>query len=99
MSTKDLKSDAVPGTSPLPEPAPNLALIRTDLANERTLLAYGRTALMLVGTGVSLVKFLDRSLDLVLLGWGLMAVGFVVGLAGLYRFTRLKRALEVAHRR
>lgn len=97
MSTSNPETDAVQGTIAPPELVPNLALIRTDLANERTLLAYGRTSLMLAGTGVSLIKFLDRSFDLVLLGWGLMAVGLLVGAVGVYRFTRLKRALVAAH--
>lgn len=73
---------------------PNLALIRTDLANERTLLAYGRTALMLVATGVSLVKFFDLSFDFVLIGWGLIVIGGIVGLIGMIRFARLKRRLD-----
>ena len=73
---------------------PNLALIRTDLANERTVLAYGRTALMLVATGVSLVKFLNVSFDFVLLGWLLIAAGAIVGVAGTVRFTSLKRRLN-----
>lgn len=73
---------------------PNLALIRTDLANERTVLAYGRTALMLVATGVSLLKFLTLTIDTFVLGWFLVAIGFIVGLIGVIRFVRLKRQLS-----
>nr|WP_236649575.1 DUF202 domain-containing protein [Rhodopirellula sp. SM50] len=76
------------------QPAPNLALVRTDLANERTLLAYGRSALMLVATGVSLVEFLDVSFRFVLLGWGLIAAGAIVGVIGMYRFASLKQRLN-----
>ncbi|MCS7467876.1 DUF202 domain-containing protein [Stieleria sp. ICT_E10.1] len=76
------------------QPAPNLALVRTDLANERTLLAYGRSALMLVATGVSLVEFLDVSYSFVLLGWGLIAAGAIVGVIGMYRFASLKQRLN-----
>ena len=76
------------------QPAPDLALIRTDLANERTLLAYGRSALMLVATGVSLVEFLDVSFSFVLMGWGLIAAGAIVGSIGSYRFTSLKQRLN-----
>lgn len=78
-------------------PQPNLALVRTDLANERTLLAYGRTALMLVATGVSLVKFLEVSFDMVVVGWGLIGCGAIVGAIGMYRFGSLKRRLKSAH--
>jgi putative membrane protein len=81
-------------TSNKQEAVPNLALIRTDLANERTLLAYGRTALMLVATGVSLVKFLNVTAELVYLGWILIAIGAFVGGTGIVRFASLKRRLD-----
>lgn len=77
-----------------PASVPKLGLIRTELANERTLLAYGRTGLMLTATGVSLVKFLSTSPDLVLLGWFLIVAGLMVGIVGVKRFTTLKRRLN-----
>lgn len=77
---------------------PNLALIRTDLANERTLLAYGRTALMLVATGVSLVKFLNLTAELVVLGWFLIATGAIVGAIGTFRFTSLRHRLNTVRK-
>jgi len=78
------------------EPAPreNLALVRTDLANERTLLAYARTALIVGGTGVSLIEFIAESPLLLGLGWVLVVVGIVVGLIGATRFTRLYHRLH-----
>ncbi len=85
-----------PDRRPDRTPAPNLALVRTDLANERTLLAYGRTALMLAGTGVSLVKFLDSSIDMVLVGWGLIAAGLIVGGMGVKRIAGLRERLHPA---
>ncbi|WP_147869072.1 YidH family protein [Stieleria maiorica] len=85
--------EAPPSPQP-PRAVPDLALVRTDLANERTLLAYGRTALMLVATGVSLVKFLDVSFDFVVLGWGLIGCGAIVGAIGTYRFASLKQRLN-----
>ena len=92
MNEPDAKHDLRPKP-----PLPDLALVRTDLANERTLLAYGRTALMLAGTGVSLIKFLKPSPEILLLGWFLVAVGLVVGVVGVVRFTRLKRRLKRSH--
>ena len=38
----------------------HLALVRTDLANERTLLAYGRTGLMVLGFGSHTHQVLQR---------------------------------------
>lgn len=78
-------------------PQPDLALVRTDLANERTLLAYGRTALMLFGTGISLVRFLNTAADLVLLGWALIGGGLVIGMVGVVRFVLLKRRLRATY--
>jgi putative membrane protein len=72
----------------------HLALVRTDLANERTLLAYGRTALMIVATGFSLIKFFGESPLLNPLGWGLSILGAVVGVVGVARFTRLNKRLR-----
>jgi putative membrane protein len=70
-------------------PTENLALIRTDLANERTLLAYGRTALLVAGTGVSLIKFIAESAILVGIGWALVVIGIGIGVNGATRFTKL----------
>jgi putative membrane protein len=78
-------------------PPVDLALVRTDLANERTLLAYGRTALIVAGTGVSLIKFIGTSALLQGLGWFLVAVGIVIGLIGVVRFTRLHHRLHAKH--
>ena len=86
-----------------PEPEayrpPNLALIRTELANERTLLAYGRSSLMLFATGVSLVKFLNLSFDFVILGWCLIAIGALVAMAGMMRFSKLRARLDATRER
>ena len=38
-------------------------MMRTDLAKERTLLAYGRTSRMFIATGVTLVKFFPLSYE------------------------------------
>ncbi|MGI9470716.1 MAG: DUF202 domain-containing protein [Rubripirellula sp.] len=72
----------------------SLALIRTDLANERTLLAYGRTALMFTATGVTLVKFFPESLTFNLAGWISAVVGLLIGAVGVLRFARMQRRLR-----
>jgi putative membrane protein len=72
----------------------NLALVRTDLANERTLLAYGRTALMVSATGFSLIKFFPESPLLRIVGWVLAGLGAVVGVVGIARFGRLRQRLR-----
>ncbi|TWU34984.1 DUF202 domain-containing protein [Novipirellula artificiosorum] len=73
---------------------PDLNLVRTDLANERTLLAYGRTGLMVSGTGVTLIKFFADLDVLWLLGWAFVVLGLAVGFAGIARFASLHARLH-----
>lgn len=76
----------------VPDRRNELALIRTDLANERTLLAYIRTSLMMVGTGGTLIKFFGDSRDLLYLGFALFAAGVIVLAIGIRRYqTHAKR--------
>jgi putative membrane protein len=70
-----------------------LAVSRTDLANERTLLAYVRTALALAAGGIGLVQIFSAPL-IVALGWALMPAGALVFLLGVARFRRTQRALR-----
>tara|TARA_R110002167_G_scaffold164232_1_gene361165 strand:- start:44 stop:298 length:255 start_codon:yes stop_codon:yes gene_type:complete len=72
----------------------DLNLIRTDLANERTLLAYGRTALMVAGTGVSILQFFSVTLIYHIIAWPLIISGFVIGVVGVVRFAKLSRRLH-----
>ena len=76
------------------EPKENLGLVRTDLANERTLLAYCRTSLMVAGTGVSMVKFLADSDAILYLGWGTAIFGAIIGAVGVIRYIRLRARLH-----
>lgn len=94
MSDQQMSGDSGAAGSPEMGRRDNLALVRTDLANERTLLAYGRTALMVVATGFSLIKFFGESPALRSLGWGLAIVGVSIGLVGFVRFTRLNNRLR-----
>jgi len=77
-----------------PDPAPDLNLVRTDLANERTLLAYGRTGLMVSGTGVTLIKFFADEGILLVVGWIFLVLGLLVGGVGLLRFASLHGRLH-----
>ena len=70
-----------------------LAISRTDLANERTLLAYVRTALALAAGGVGLVQFFT-SPAVVALGWVLIPGGALVLIVGVVLFQRERRALR-----
>lgn len=71
-----------------------LALDRTQLANERTLLAYGRTAMMVIASGGTVLKFFGDSNAMAISGWGLLALGGVLAAFGLWRFSAMRKALR-----
>ena len=84
-------SNTSDSTPDCPDRRNELALIRTDLANERTLLAYIRTSLMMAGTGGTLIKFFAESRDMLVLGIVLVIIGAALFVLGIVRF-RMQRA-------
>ena len=70
-----------------------LAADRTQMANERTLLAYLRTALTLFIAGVSFIRFFD-SLVIEIIGWLFVPLGVWVSWIGVARFRKLKKPLD-----
>ncbi|MGI6207819.1 MAG: DUF202 domain-containing protein [Anaerolineae bacterium] len=70
-----------------------LAAIRTDLANERTLLAYGRTGFALVAAGVTFINLFAPAWA-VLVGWAMIPIGVAVLVVGVLRFRRLNKRIE-----
>jgi len=63
--------------------------LRTTLANERTLLAYIRTALALLIFGMAAIKFFPETALIVILGWLFMASGVFVLVWGIGHFRRV----------
>lgn len=70
-----------------------LAVDRTVVANERTLLGFIRTALALALTGASLVKFSDSS-SLHIAGWVVGASALPLLIIGLWHFGRRRAGLK-----
>lgn len=72
--------------------------VRDHLANERTLLAWQRTALALVGIGFLIERFaLDPTGSVdggSILGAVLILCGAVVAVVGAYRFVRTEREID-----
>ena len=70
----------------------DLAVDRTAPANERTLLAYLRTALQAIVGGATLIRFFDHpAADVV--GWLLLPCGVVLVVLGVRFYRRRRRQL------
>ena len=70
----------------------DLAVDRTALSNERTLLAYLRTALQAIVGGATLIRFFDHPVaDIV--GWLLLPCGVVLVVLGIRFYRRRRRQL------
>jgi len=70
-----------------------LALDRTVLANERTFLAWFRTAISLIAGGLAVIKFSHEPLFFIG-GCFLVVVGGTIGFVGTARYIRIHRRLE-----
>lgn len=74
-----------------------LALERTKLANERTLLTYIRTGLYFFIAGSTLGALIDTAFwDM--LGVPLIVIGLFIALLGVVRFIRVGRAIDRSRR-
>ena len=68
--------------------------VRFSLANERTLLAYQRTAIGLVAAAVAVAHFLDNDVLAVLIAAVLLACGALAALGGYHRYRDADRAIR-----
>ncbi len=69
-----------------------LARLRTQMANERTLMSYYRGALALVGLGAFIFKFYD-SLFFIILSAVSVFAGVVISVYGTVRYRKYKQKL------
>lgn len=70
-----------------------LAIERTRLANERTFLAYFRSAVVFLSSGFAIMK-LPLFDEIKWLGWILIALGPVLITIGLIRLIYVKRSIK-----
>ena len=75
-----------------------LAVDRTILANERTLLAYLRGAVTLVLAGVTAIQFV-RADPLRHVGMALVPLGLLVAVVGVVRYRRMHRRLQAIRKK
>jgi len=83
---------------PAAERVPPESLVRDHLANERTVLAWQRTALTVMGLGFVVDRFgvgaSDQGLAGVV-GLALITLGAAIAVIGTYRFVRTEREIEL----
>lgn len=70
-----------------------LAIERTHLANERTFLAFFRSAVFFLGTGMSIIH-INFFEEIPHLGWGFIILSPVMFLFGLYRLISVRRFIK-----
>ena len=90
-----MTTDDDPGGSPVTV-LDRSAAARDHLANERTLLAWQRTALALLGLGFVVDRFAFEGAGVAgsLVGLGLIVVGGLASVAGTYRYLRVERDID-----
>lgn len=71
----------------------HLAAVRSILSNERTLLAYFRTALTLFVAGVSFIRFFGWPV-LEVLGYIFVFIGIIILILGVVTYTKMKKLIE-----
>ncbi|HPF47619.1 MAG TPA: DUF202 domain-containing protein [Emcibacteraceae bacterium] len=71
-----------------------LALLLTELANRRTLLAYIKTSLGIGITAIGLLKFTDEQSIYAMLGLLLVPVSFVILAVGIVDYIMTKKKIE-----
>lgn len=70
----------------------HLSAVNTILANERTLLAYWRTALAMGVTGITMIKILQTP-EYVFLGIVLVVISVLTSILGYYRYFKMKNII------
>lgn len=79
---------------PAEKPRQSYPDYRVTLANERTYLAYERTAVGLAGTAVAVLHLLDDTFWERALGVALLIAACIAGIGGYVRFRAVQRAVE-----
>ncbi len=71
----------------------HLAAVRSVLANERTFLAYQRTAVTTFAAGATFIKFFDHP-ALEVVGWLLLPCSALTAWLGMVRYRRMRQRIQ-----
>ncbi|MFA6923166.1 MAG: DUF202 domain-containing protein [Bacteroidales bacterium] len=71
-----------------------LAIDRTKLANVRTILAYSRTVIMLLASGITLIKFFEKEIFVIILGISLIVIAIITGVIGLISYNKINKKIK-----
>jgi putative membrane protein len=71
----------------------HLAAFRTTLSDQNTFTAYIRTALTLVGAGITFIHFFEVRY-VVIIGWAFIPTGIATFIVGFLRYNRLRLKLR-----
>jgi putative membrane protein len=75
----------------------HLAIDRTKLANQRTLLSYIRTTLMLAGTGITVVKIIPPGDILFYAGLLIAAISPLFFIVGIYNYKKTVKNIKTSY--
>jgi len=76
------------------EQAPTEPDVRFSLANERTLLAYQRTTIGLLGAAIAVAHFFGDTPIVLLLSGALLVTGAIAAIGGYQHFRHVDRAIR-----
>ena len=70
-----------------------LAVARTVLANERSLLAFIRTSFSLLIAGITFIRFFEYA-SFIILGWIMLPLSLIVLTSGIIRYKKMKSLIH-----
>lgn len=74
----------------------SLALTRTILSNERTMLAYIRTGIAFFIAGAGVLRFIQDGVYVLITGWSLIVLGGIVIIWGIISYRRLRNSFAIS---
>jgi putative membrane protein len=77
----------------------HLAADRTKMSNERTLLSYIRTFIMIIVSGITVIKVFPKNETLIVIGAILIPISIALLGTGIYRYFRVREEIKELYRK